>query len=100
MFYYDCVILVCGMEIRTQHQSDLLLFNLDPLTLLSVKKEKKVSTGDSHRGVAEEAEYDHGESRGEDGAEHDAGQPGVDQCYDQILCGDQHRACPAVQRAP
>lgn len=40
--------------------------------------------------MAKEAEYDHGESWGEDGAEHDAGQPGVDQCDDHILCSDQH----------
>lgn len=53
-----------------------------------------------HCGVAEEAKYDHGKSRGEDGAEDDAGQPEVDQCYDHILCSDQHRTCPAVQRAP
>lgn len=53
-----------------------------------------------YRGVAEEAEYDHGERRGEDGAKHDAGQAGVDQGDDQILHRDQHWARPAVQRAP
>ena len=50
--------------------------------------------------MAEESEYDHGERRGEDGAEHDAGQAGVDQGNDHILHGDQHWARPAVQRAP
>lgn len=83
------------------HPSDPVLVSMHPLPLLSVKsKQKKISTADSYRGVAEEAEYDHDKGRGEDGAEHDAGQPGVDQCYDHILCRDQHRACPAVQRAP
>lgn len=56
--------------------------------------------GAAYRGVAEEAEHDHGERRGEDGAEHHAGQAGVDQGDDQILHRDQHRARPAVQRAP
>lgn len=66
----------------------------------SNKGRKNGSAGDSYCGVAEEAEYDHGEGRGEDGAEHDAGQQAVDQSDDHILCSDQHRACPAVQRAP
>lgn len=61
---------------------------------------QSVKNRESYCGVAEEAEYDHGESGGEDGAEHDAGQRGVDQSYDHILCSDQHRARPAVQRAP
>lgn len=50
--------------------------------------------------MAEEAEYDHDEGRGEDDAEHDAGQRGVDQRDDHVLCGDQDGAGPAVQRAP
>lgn len=56
--------------------------------------------GGPYRGVAEEAEYDHDERRGEDGAEHDGGQAAVDQGDDHILRCDQHRACPAVQGAP
>lgn len=56
--------------------------------------------GGLYRGVAEEAKDDHGERWGEDGAEHDAGQAGVDQGDDHILHRDQHWARPAVQRAP
>lgn len=43
-----------------------------------------------YRGVAEEAKYDHDERRREDGAEHDAGQAGVDQGDDHVLHRDQH----------
>lgn len=50
--------------------------------------------------MAEKAEYDHGQRRGEDDAEQDAGQTEIDQSDDHILCSDQHGARPAVQRAP
>lgn len=83
---------------RTIHQcSESIIWTRDPGFEV---KPNLTNHGGPYRGVAEEAEYDHGQRRGEDGAEHDAGQAGVDQGHDQILHRDQHRARPAVQRAP
>ena len=64
------------------------------------KKNRRCFQWRSYRGVAEEAEYDHDEGGGEYDAEHDAGQRGVDQRDDHVLCSDQDGAGPAVQRAP
>ena len=74
----------------------MYLLSIYSLSHLCQLKKKKA---EPYCGVAEEAKYNHGKSRGEDGAEDDAGQPKVYQCYDHILCSDQHRTCPAVQRA-
>lgn len=50
--------------------------------------------------MTEEPEHHHGDGGGEDESEHQSGQAGVDPSDDQVLGRHQHRARPAVQRAP
>lgn len=92
-----------SLPIQTKPSLDLvfltLLFFFQNTSAYIQKKEKHLQGG-SYCGVAEKAECDHGQGRGEDGAKHNAGHQAVDQSNDQILCGDQHWTRPAVQRAP